>query len=70
MAKQNKRKVDRFTLDTCGWPLIINDEKDETAIVATFPLPANSNGEDKAATEQVKRANAVVRMLNSFAGVL
>lgn len=55
--------ADRYTLDTCDWPIILNDGDE---IVATFPRPGNSNGDnDAAAREQIERANAIVRFLNN-----
>lgn len=54
--------MDRFTLDACDWPLIINDGD---AIVAQFPLPKGSTGDDKAGREQVRLANLITNLLNA-----
>lgn len=58
----------KYELDTHGWPLIVNVENDD-AIIATFPLPAGSNGDDAAANAQLRRATTLVYVLNSDDGL-
>jgi hypothetical protein len=55
------RLRDRYTLDAADWPLIINDGD---AIVAEFPLPKGSTGDDDQGRAQLERANDCVRFLN------
>lgn len=60
--------ADRFTVDACDWPIIINhcdspDDRD-AIVVAQFPLPEGSTGDDPMGLAQVERANAVCRFLN------
>ena len=50
-----------LTLDTSGWPLIVN--RGET-VVATFPLPEGSAGDDRAGLEQVRLATWLTRALD------
>lgn len=52
----------RFTIDTMGWPLIVNDK--DGSIIAKFPLPDGSEGDDAEGKAQVARAHTLVRILN------
>jgi hypothetical protein len=61
--------MDRYTLDTCDWPIILNDGD---VVVALFPQPKIvAGGTDASATlaelerEQIERANTVARLLNA-----
>lgn len=51
----------RYTLDTCGWPLIVNDGD---RVVAQFPLPPGSTGDDAAGLRQVVAARTLAVYLN------
>lgn len=55
--------MDRYTLDACDWPLIINEDATGWEI-ARFPLPDGASGDDRAGQEQLARATAVVAFLN------
>jgi hypothetical protein len=59
----------RYSLDTGGWPLIINEEDGQDyPSIAHFPLPNGSTGADAAGLAQVERARRTLAMLNAQEG--
>lgn len=54
----------RYSLDTSDWPLIINEDTDEGAVVALVQLPAGSTGDDETAKAAIKRVNKLLAQAN------
>lgn len=50
-----------FTLDTAGWPLILNHGD---PVISTFKLPAGSDGTDEAAQAMIAAAERLTVALN------